>query len=157
MRRDSCRPVRCGPWGLASRGPRWREYRHRARYLRARHGRILRPWLTWSVILYGKIGEPFRYGQTDRERPRQPTTPSTSLSFMMIRSSPSSLTSLPDHLPNRILSPALTSSGVIVPSSARIPLPAETTSPSCGFSLRSEEHTSELQSLMRISYAVFCL
>src|SRR3546814_4948445 len=61
----------------------------RSRYLRARHGRILRPWLTWSVILYGKIGEPFRYGQTDRER--------------------------------------------------------------------SEEHTSELQSLMRISYAVFCL
>src|SRR3546814_6977868 len=27
--------------------------------------------------------------------------------------------------------------------------------PSCAF--RSEEHTSELQSLMRISYAVFCL
>src|SRR3546814_9204598 len=26
-----------------------------------------------------------------------------------------------------------------------------------GFELRSEEHTSELQSLMRISYAVFCL
>src|SRR3546814_7973007 len=26
-----------------------------------------------------------------------------------------------------------------------------------GFSNRSEEHTSELQSLMRISYAVFCL
>src|SRR3546814_6887793 len=26
----------------------------------------------------------------------------------------------------------------------------------CGF-VRSEEHTSELQSLMRISYAVFCL
>src|SRR3546814_5494178 len=28
---------------------------------------------------------------------------------------------------------------------------------SVGVSLRSEEHTSELQSLMRISYAVFCL
>src|SRR3546814_4864569 len=27
----------------------------------------------------------------------------------------------------------------------------------CDGSLRSEEHTSELQSLMRISYAVFCL
>src|SRR3546814_2449785 len=27
----------------------------------------------------------------------------------------------------------------------------------CRESLRSEEHTSELQSLMRISYAVFCL
>src|SRR3546814_4882205 len=26
-----------------------------------------------------------------------------------------------------------------------------------GITLRSEEHTSELQSLMRISYAVFCL
>src|SRR3546814_3585065 len=28
---------------------------------------------------------------------------------------------------------------------------------SCRYSERSEEHTSELQSLMRISYAVFCL
>src|SRR3546814_5398462 len=27
----------------------------------------------------------------------------------------------------------------------------------CGDEVRSEEHTSELQSLMRISYAVFCL
>src|SRR3546814_1249303 len=27
----------------------------------------------------------------------------------------------------------------------------------CIFGFRSEEHTSELQSLMRISYAVFCL
>src|SRR3546814_5690342 len=27
----------------------------------------------------------------------------------------------------------------------------------CVYALRSEEHTSELQSLMRISYAVFCL
>src|SRR3546814_10348538 len=29
--------------------------------------------------------------------------------------------------------------------------------PSCSCDFRSEEHTSELQSLMRISYAVFCL
>src|SRR3546814_2586396 len=29
--------------------------------------------------------------------------------------------------------------------------------PTCRTSRRSEEHTSELQSLMRISYAVFCL
>src|SRR3546814_4201922 len=27
----------------------------------------------------------------------------------------------------------------------------------CGHAVRSEEHTSELQSLMRSSYAVFCL
>src|SRR3546814_4394065 len=31
------------------------------------------------------------------------------------------------------------------------------TAPAAGAALRSEEHTSELQSLMRNSYAVFCL
>src|SRR3546814_1218135 len=35
---------------------------------------------------------------------------------------------------------------------------ARARNPRCGdFGTRSEEHTSELQSLMRISYAVFCL
>src|SRR3546814_1457304 len=34
------------------------------------------------------------------------------------------------------------------------PFPPTSTIPAC---CRSEEHTSELQSLMRISYAVFCL
>src|SRR3546814_6205775 len=33
----------------------------------------------------------------------------------------------------------------------------DTSSPDSDGGLRSEEHTSELQSLMRISYAVFCL
>src|SRR5205085_1445585 len=72
-------------------------------------------------------------------RPRaglgQPTMPRMSLSFMMRRSSPSIFTSVPDHLPNRMRSPAFTSSGVTVPSSALLPVPTETTSPSCGFSL----------------------
>src|SRR3546814_3525560 len=35
--------------------------------------------------------------------------------------------------------------------------PAARTGPCCCNSSRSEEHTSELQSLMRISYAVLCL
>src|SRR3546814_5150243 len=35
--------------------------------------------------------------------------------------------------------------------------PAARRSCAAGDTLRSEEHTSELQSLMRISYAVFCL
>src|SRR3546814_2287119 len=35
--------------------------------------------------------------------------------------------------------------------------PPDTVSPSGAGGSRSEEHTSELQSLMRISYAVFCL
>src|SRR3546814_2109197 len=46
-------------------------------------------------------------------------------------------------------------------SSATLPLPMMTAPepPSGGSNVanRSEEHTSELQSLMRISYAVFCL
>src|SRR3546814_12315647 len=33
----------------------------------------------------------------------------------------------------------------------------ELSDPAIRFQVRSEEHTSELQSLMRISYAVFCL
>src|SRR5690606_10765485 len=65
----------------------------------------------------------------------QPTIPMMSLSFMISRSSPSSLTSVPDHLPNSTRSPALTSSGVTLPSSERVPEPTATTSPSLGFSL----------------------
>src|SRR3546814_1156116 len=37
------------------------------------------------------------------------------------------------------------------------PLTSMTYSPGINADFRSEEHTSELQSLMRISYAVFCL
>src|SRR3546814_2906481 len=46
------------------------------------------------------------------------------------------------------------------PGKALKPGAASTTTPSntaYNDALRSEEHTSELQSLMRISYAVFCL
>src|SRR3546814_8528872 len=48
------------------------------------------------------------------------------------------------------------------PSSVKLSIPASIeTHPACpsrsSMSGRSEEHTSELQSLMRISYAVFCL
>src|SRR3546814_13116941 len=44
-----------------------------------------------------------------------------------------------------------------VPLEAESPLLAPPTVPGEAESPRSEEHTSELQSLMRISYAVFCL
>src|SRR5262249_2363715 len=63
------------------------------------------------------------------------TTPKMSLSFMIRRSCPSILTSVPDHLPNCPLSPALTSSGVSLPVSSRPPGPTATITPSCGFSL----------------------
>src|SRR3546814_6228157 len=38
-----------------------------------------------------------------------------------------------------------------------VPIGVACTSEEVGEMVRSEEHTSELQSLMRISYAVFCL
>src|SRR3546814_5004298 len=39
----------------------------------------------------------------------------------------------------------------------RIPMGKAGREPATVFAQRSEEHTSELQSLMRISYAVFCM
>ena len=62
------------------------------------------------------------------------SAPMMSLSFMIRYSSPSILTSVPDHLPNRIRSPALTSSGMSLPLSSRPPGPTAMTSPSWGFS-----------------------
>src|SRR3546814_7188369 len=44
-----------------------------------------------------------------------------------------------------------------VAKASRADLPAVLASGGAGSTTRSEEHTSELQSLMRISYAVFCL
>src|SRR3546814_5490314 len=45
----------------------------------------------------------------------------------------------------------------LLKTSARSPYYFNFHSADLGHSMRSEEHTSELQSLMRISYAVFCL
>src|SRR5271170_8477207 len=56
-------------------------------------------------------------------------------SFMIRRSRPSILTSVPDHLPKRTLSPIFTSMGVSLPPSSRPPGPTAIISPSWGFSL----------------------
>src|SRR3546814_5250601 len=53
---------------------------------------------------------------------------------------------------SRARSPPTAAGAHSTPTSAQPPPP-----PDAGPSRRSEEHTSELQSLMRISYAVFCL
>src|SRR4029453_15040729 len=62
-------------------------------------------------------------------------TPSTSSSRMMRYSLPSILISWPAYLPNRMVSPALTSSGVTLPSFSILPFPAAMILPCCGFSL----------------------
>src|ERR1019366_9340424 len=64
----------------------------------------------------------------------QVITPMMSDSFMIRRSSPSSLTSVPDHLPNSTRSPILTSSGISLPASSRPPGPTPMISPWLGFS-----------------------
>src|SRR3546814_1513411 len=50
----------------------------------------------------------------------------------------------------------LVSNGAVKPTIAAAPA-APAAKPAAAPTKRSEEHTSELQSLMRISYAVFCL
>src|SRR3546814_2981494 len=59
------------------------------------------------------------------------------------------------------LSSICASSGLIVSCCHCMSRSSNIGRPACNepanFSCRSEEHTSELQSLMRISYAVFCL
>src|SRR5271166_5393457 len=78
------------------------------------------------------------------------TTPITSLSFMMRSSSPSSLISVPDHLPNRMRSPTFRSIGISLPLSSRPPGPTAITSPSCGFSLAVGDDDPPLGFFFRI-------
>src|SRR3546814_9343272 len=59
--------------------------------------------------------------------------------------------------PSGVISVSSTISPVAWPPLASSALPLSSTAASPPSASRSEEHTSELQSLMRISYAVFCL
>src|SRR3546814_3858286 len=67
----------------------------------------------------------------------------------------SGLKQSPRPLP--ISRPTMASSLGATRSSVVLGATVERTTTLCASFLRSEEHTSELQSLMRISYAVFCL
>jgi len=87
---------------------------------RAECGRARR-WRTYvfgshCIKLQGRSREVKRRRRVVRRR-----TPRTSLSFMMRRSSPSILTSEPDHFPNKYWSPTLRSSGTSLPLSSRAP------------------------------------
>src|SRR3546814_10490344 len=68
---------------------------------------------------------------------------------------------LQENVPMRFFSPlaviAAVGLSVSAPAYAHPKLVSSTPAANASVSARSEEHTSELQSLMRISYAVFCL
>src|SRR5882724_694469 len=63
------------------------------------------------------------------------STPRTSSSFIIRKSSPSILISVPAYLANRMWFPSFTARGNTLPSSLLLPLPTEITAPSCGLSL----------------------
>src|SRR3546814_6511232 len=63
----------------------------------------------------------------------------------------------PSILPVSSSTLSLTSSSILPVSSSTLSLTSSSILPVSSSTLRSEEHTSELKSLMRISYAVFCL
>src|SRR3546814_5501049 len=66
--------------------------------------------------------------------------------------SPLHSASVSDARSSRVRSPSCAPAATISPT--RLLVPDQS---SCGAHTRSEEHTSELESLLRISYAVFCL
>src|SRR3546814_3711044 len=55
------------------------------------------------------------------------------------------------------IQPAISAAVEVTMKDSLKPTPVRVTTPMTMPTVRSEEHTSELQSLMRISYAVFCL
>src|SRR3546814_4988072 len=82
-------------------------------------------------------------------RPPRSTRTDTLFPYTTLFRSPDSRTA--DTLTNSPIEAAFRER---TPGSAELATEAKTRFPS---GIRSEEHTSELQSLMRISYAVFCL
>src|SRR5262249_49345946 len=143
-----------GPWDRELRAPRRRECRSHATFCHEHQPRISLPWqpcrtpeglipllLCAAASLFLR-SQPRRFsdvpGLKDQaallEPPASTSTPIRSLSFMIMYSTPSSLTSVPDHLPNSTRSPTLTSIGMSLPLSSRPPGPTAMTAPSWGFS-----------------------
>src|SRR3546814_2049027 len=77
----------------------------------------------------------------------------------LIAASPARRDSASDSAPlsGEALQAASSNSASAPPEFFVIPRPSSTATGHAPHRARSEEHTSELQSLMRISYAVFCL
>src|SRR3546814_8250395 len=94
----------------------------------------------WQVYLYGDLSRPCVWRAPWLPRASNPWLPATIL---------------PQHFHEPPFGAALSFYSTSMPKRSRNPW-ALSSSATIHFR-RSEEHTSELQSLMRISYAVFCL
>src|SRR3546814_4705091 len=66
------------------------------------------------------------------------------------------LVTIPEGMPSILVYEKLMAAKYLT-GDVRVPLEGTVLPDSYSYDRRSEEHTSELQSLMRISYAVFCL
>src|SRR5262249_57590758 len=127
------RAPHCGPWGQGLRAPRRQECRSRGSFCHEHRPKISLPWQPYrtpagliALLRCAAAGlvfceaspegsmrgrdAPYLKDQAAFLEPPAPTsTPIKSLSFMIMYSTPSSLTSLPDHLPNSTPSPPFTS------------------------------------------------
>src|SRR5882724_7845611 len=94
-------------------------------------------WVAWgSVTSYWRpTPDDYRRAPTVSFLATPDSTPRTSSSFIIRKSSPSILISVPAYLANRMWSPSFTARGNTLPSSLLLPLPTEMTAPSCGLSL----------------------
>src|SRR5262245_40384667 len=143
-----------GPWGRGLPAPRRRECRSHASFCHEHRPRISLPWQPCRTpegliaLLRCAVAQLFSAKPAQRvqwrgrhaplpkeqgaclEPPASTSTPIKSLSFMIMYSTPSSLTSVPDHLPNSTRSPTLTSIGMSLLLSSRPPGPTAMTSPS---------------------------
>src|SRR5215510_14971945 len=148
------RALHYGPWGRELPAPRRRECRYHAAFSRGHPPRISLPWqpcrtpegliallrCSAARLFFCEASPEGSVRGRDApwpkdqaaflEPPASTSTPIKSLSFMIMYSTPSSLTSVPDHLPNSTLSPTLTSIGMSLPLSSRPPGPTAMTSPS---------------------------
>src|SRR3546814_4610995 len=81
------------------------------------------------------------------------------ISLIIVPIAPRAISAIPvvSGIIARAFGAVMTALGALAPAAAMVAIAPRFARAEACFGVRSEEHTSELQSLMRISYAVFCL
>src|SRR3546814_10615289 len=90
-------------------------------------------------------------------RPPRSTRTDTLFPFTTLFRSPAALLGAGEHYALEVSGDSMVEAGILDGDYALIQKADTAREGDIVVALRSEEHTSELQSLMRISYAVFCL